>query len=81
MLTRNAHVTTHACTPGLVSALVAKAFGATSVVITDVAAARLAKARELGVTAAVNVAGLSAEQAAAAVLKAGGGAADVTIDA
>ena len=64
---------------GLVSLLVAKAFGATQVVVTDVAEARLEMAKRLGATP-VNVSKMSPSESAAAIRKACG-AADVTIDA
>lgn len=60
---------------GLVCAMVSRAFGATRVVMTDVNPQRLEFAAKIGAAdATVNVGGLSAADAAAAVLAANGGA-------
>eukprot|EP00953_Heterococcus_sp_UTEX-ZZ885_P008258 4956-Heterococcus_DN1.PRE.5 len=52
---------------GLVTLLVAKAFGATDIVVTDMSSERLAIAEQLGATATVNVTRHTTEQSAAAV--------------
>jgi len=65
---------------GLVSFLVAKAFGADRVVITDVSAERLEFAKRLGVVETVNVSGLSDEQVASKIMELAGGHVDVAID-
>ncbi|CAM9649236.1 unnamed protein product [Chrysoparadoxa australica] len=66
---------------GLVTLLVAKAFAAGTVVVTDVSPQRLEVALSLGADSAVNVSGLSGEAAAARVREALGGCQpDVTVD-
>jgi L-iditol 2-dehydrogenase len=52
---------------GLVTLLVAKAFGATDIVVTDMSSERLAIAEQLGATATVNVTRHTTEQSAAAI--------------
>ena len=52
---------------GLVTLLVAKAFGATDIVVTDMSSERLTVAQQLGATATVNVTGHNTEQSAAAI--------------
>jgi threonine dehydrogenase-like Zn-dependent dehydrogenase len=65
---------------GLVCLLVAKAFGAEKVVITDIAEERLELARKLGAFAAINVKGLSEEQVAEKITRAVGAQVDASID-
>ncbi|CAN0006123.1 unnamed protein product, partial [Laminaria digitata] len=53
---------------GLVTMMVAKAFGAAVTVVTDVSEERLKVARDLGADATVNVTGLSPKEAALQVV-------------
>eukprot|EP00475_Leptophrys_vorax_P039449 TRINITY_DN7131_c0_g1_i1.p1 TRINITY_DN7131_c0_g1~~TRINITY_DN7131_c0_g1_i1.p1 ORF type:complete len:373 (-),score=107.62 TRINITY_DN7131_c0_g1_i1:887-1939(-) len=65
---------------GLVCFLVAKAFGAASVVITDISEERLLFAEKLGVTAAINVKNLSDVETAQRIIEASGGQVDASIE-
>ncbi|CAM9293117.1 unnamed protein product [Pylaiella littoralis] len=65
---------------GLVSMMVAKAFGAAAVVITDVSDERLKVAKDLGADVVVNVKGLSPADAAAGVVGEGGRRPDACVD-
>ncbi|KAG5188786.1 sorbitol dehydrogenase [Tribonema minus] len=58
---------------GLVTLLVAKAFGATSIVITDISDERLTVAKALGATACINVANLTTEETCKRITEALGG--------
>jgi threonine dehydrogenase-like Zn-dependent dehydrogenase len=60
--------------------LVAKAFGAEKVVITDISEERLAFAKKLGAFAAINVKGLGDAQVSAQITEAIGGQVDASID-
>lgn len=67
---------------GLLCCMTAKAFGATTVSVTDIAEDRLAVAKALGADNTVSVLGISPKEAAERVLASAPGnkAADVTID-
>ncbi|CAN0348042.1 unnamed protein product, partial [Ectocarpus sp. 13 AM-2016] len=65
---------------GLLSMMVARAFGAAVVVVTDVSDERLKVAKELGADVAVNVKGLSPAEAADKVVGDGGRRPDACVD-
>ena len=75
------YVVIHGCGGvGLSAIMIAKAYGASKIVMTDVSDERCAAAKQLGADATVNVRGLDESQIVAAIEEKLGGLADVSIE-